>query len=104
MTLPVVGGFLVLEPDELPKVIKEAFHIATTRPGPVVVDILKDVQQKIYKPVFPGSIHLPGYPEPPKATDEELLKVLKLLSEAKKPVLYTGGGILSMLISDAQVR
>ena len=97
MTLPVVKhSFLVLEPDELPKVIKEAFHIATTgRPGPVVVDIPKDVQQKIYKPVFPGSIHLPGYPEPPKATDEELLKVLKLLSEAKKPVLYTGGGILS---------
>ena len=97
MTLPVVKhSFLVLEADELPKVIKEAFHIATTgRPGPVVVDIPKDVQQKIYKPVFPGSIHLPGYPEPPKATDEELLKVLKLLSEAKKPVLYTGGGILS---------
>ena len=103
MTLPVVKhSFLVLEADELPKVIKEAFHIATTgRPGPVVVDIPKDVQQKIYKPVFPGSIHLPGYPEPPKATDEELLKVLELLSEAKKPVLYTGGGILS---GDAHVE
>ena len=99
MTLPVVKhSFLVLEADELQRIIKEAFHIATSgRPGPVVVDIPKDVQRKIYKPVFPGSIHLPGYPEPPKATDEELLKVLELLSEAKKPVLYTGGGFFPVM-------
>ena len=59
------------------------------------MDIPKDVQVKKYKPVFPGSIHLPGLPVVPKAKDAELLKVLQLLENAQKPVLYTGGGILS---------
>jgi acetolactate synthase-1/2/3 large subunit len=97
MTLPIVKhSFLVLEASELPRVIKEAFHIATTgRPGPVVVDIPKDVQQEIFKPVFPGAINLPGYPKLPKASDDELENVLQLLEKATKPVLYTGGGILS---------
>ena len=97
MTLPVVKhSFLVMEASELPRVIKEAFHIATTgRPGPVVVDIPKDVQQEIYKPVFPGSINLPGYPDLPKASDVDLENVLQLLEKATRPVLYTGGGILS---------
>ena len=97
MTLPIVKhSFLVLDADELPKVIKEAFHIAMSgRPGPVVVDIPKDVQVKHYKPVFPGSVHLPGLPVVPKAKDSELINVLQLLEKAKQPVLYTGGGILS---------
>ena len=97
MTLPIVKhSFLVLDADDLPRVIKEAFIIATSgRPGPVVIDIPKDVQQKIYKPVFPGSVNLPGLPVIPKAKDEDLLNVLELLSKAEKPVLYTGGGILS---------
>ena len=97
MTLPIVKhSFLVLEADELPRVIKEAFHIATSgRPGPVVVDIPKDVQQKVYKPVFPGSVHLPGLPVVPKAKDADLLNVLRLIEKSQKPVLYTGGGILS---------
>ncbi len=97
MTLPITKhSYLVLKAEDLPRVFKEAFHIATTgRPGPVVIDIPKDVQQKIIKPVFPGAIHLAGYPEPPKASDAELAKVLELIAKAKKPVLYIGGGILS---------
>ncbi|TVP75927.1 MAG: biosynthetic-type acetolactate synthase large subunit [Puniceicoccaceae bacterium] len=100
MTLPIVKhSFLVLDKEDLPRVVKEAFHIAQTgRPGPVVIDIPKDVQQAIFKPTFPAEIDLPGYQidsTKPEATDESLLKVLDLISTAKRPVLYIGGGIIS---------
>ncbi len=97
MTLPITKhSFLVLKAEELPRIIKEAFHIASTgRPGPVVIDIPKDVQQKIFKPVFPAAVNIPGYPDAPQATDDELTMVLGLIAKAKKPVLYIGGGILS---------
>ncbi len=103
MTMPVVKhSYLVLDYRDLPKVIKEAFHIATTgRPGPVVIDIPKDVQQAAFEPFFPESVDLPGYPEPPKASDEELIEILKLIEQSKKPVLYTGGGIISSDSSEA---
>ncbi len=102
MTLPIVKhSFLVLEAEELPMIIKKAFEIATSgRPGPVVIDIPKDVQQKVFEPVFPAKVDIPGMPPPPHASDEELLKVLELIAEAKQPVLYTGGGILSANCSD----
>jgi acetolactate synthase-1/2/3 large subunit len=97
MTLPIVKhSYLVLKAEDLPRIIKEAFHVASTgRPGPVVIDIPKDVQQKHFKPVFPGALDMPGYAEPPQASDEDLNKVLDLLATAKQPVLYIGGGILS---------
>lgn len=97
MTLPIVKhSYLVLKPEELPAIIKKAFHIATTgRPGPVVIDIPKDVQIALTKPVFPATIDLPGYPDLPKADDESLHQVLDLIESAQKPVLYVGGGILS---------
>jgi acetolactate synthase-1/2/3 large subunit len=100
MTLPVVKhSFLVLQKEDLPRVVKEAFHIATTgRPGPVVIDIPKDVQQAIYAPTFPAEINIPGYKiesTKPKASDAELSEVLDLIEHAKRPVLYIGGGIIS---------
>ena len=100
MTLPIVKhSYLVLEKEDLPRVIKEAFHIAGTgRPGPVVIDIPKDVQQAIFAPTFPSTIDLPGYlgdVTPPKASDDALIPVLKLIEKAERPVLYTGGGIIS---------
>ena len=63
MTLPIVKhSFLVLDKEDLPRVVKEAFYIAQTgRPGPVVIDIPKDVQQAIFEPHFSQSINLPGY-------------------------------------------
>ncbi|MEM8550366.1 MAG: biosynthetic-type acetolactate synthase large subunit [Verrucomicrobiota bacterium] len=102
MTLPIVKhSFLVLKAEELPMIIKKAFIIATTgRPGPVVIDIPKDVQQKVFEPVFPGTVEIPGMPELPKASDEELIDVLELIGQAKQPVLYTGGGILSADCAD----
>jgi acetolactate synthase-1/2/3 large subunit len=100
MTLPIVKhSYLVLDKEDLPRVVKEAFHIAQTgRPGPVVIDIPKDVQQAIFKPNFPATINLPGYAGDvtrPEATEESLINVLKLIEKAKRPVLYTGGGIIS---------
>ena len=100
MTLPIVKhSYLVLDKEDLPRVIKEAFHIASTgRPGPVVIDIPKDIQQEIFKPTFPAKVDLPGYQEDvtaPKADDTELAPVLDMISEAKRPVLYIGGGIIS---------
>jgi acetolactate synthase-1/2/3 large subunit len=102
MTLPVVKhSFLVLKAEELPMIIKKAFIIATTgRPGPVVIDIPKDVQQKVFEPVFPGTVDIPGYPPLPHASDEQLRKVLDLISQSKQPALYTGGGVISAHASD----
>ncbi len=100
MTLPIVKhSYLVLKKEDLPRIIKEAFYIASSgRPGPVVIDIPKDVQQEIFAPIFPSRINLPGYPNDAtevKASDEELAPILNLIEEAKRPVLYIGGGIIS---------
>jgi len=100
MTLPIVKhSFLVLDKEDLPRIVKEAFYIATTgRPGPVVIDIPKDVQQAIFKPTFPAKVDLPGYQIDaikPQATDQDLVNVLDLIGKAERPVLYIGGGIVS---------
>ena len=100
MTLPIVKhSYLVLDKEDLPKIIKEAFHIASTgRPGPVVIDIPKDVQQEIFTPTFPDSLDLAGYNDDvtaPQASDADLAPVLKCIQKAKRPVLYIGGGIIS---------
>ena len=100
MTLPIVKhSFLVLDYNELPMIMYKAFKIATTgRPGPVVIDIPKDVQQHEWVPVFPKSVNdvdIPGLQVPPKAPDAQFSTVLRLIEKAKQPVLYVGGGILS---------
>ena len=97
MTLSAVKhSYLVLDPMDIPKVIKEAFHIATTgRPGPVLIDIPKDVQQTFAAPEFPESIELAGYRPLKRATDEELIEVIDLIAESRQPVLYVGGGVIS---------
>ncbi|MDR2981584.1 MAG: acetolactate synthase large subunit, partial [Puniceicoccales bacterium] len=100
ITLPIVKhSFLVLNYEELPTIIFKAFKIATTgRPGPVIVDIPKDVQQAVFVPKFPKSlddVDIPGLATPPKASDEDLLKILREIEKAERPVIYIGGGIIS---------
>ncbi|RME72269.1 MAG: biosynthetic-type acetolactate synthase large subunit [Verrucomicrobia bacterium] len=97
MTLPIVKhSYLVLDPHDIPHVIKEAFLIAQSgRPGPVVIDIPKDVQQARFQPVFPATVELRRRKRPPLASDEELLPILDLIANARQPVLYVGGGIIS---------
>jgi len=100
MTLPVVKhSYLVLSPHDLPRIFKEAFHLARTgRPGPVVIDVPKDVQQARFQPVFPPSIafrnpSVAAVDTPPD--DRDLKQVLAFIAEAKKPMIYAGGGIIS---------
>lgn len=97
MTLPVVKhSYLVLDANDLPQTIKEAFLIAKSgRPGPVLIDIPKDVQQQMVSPDFDAKPDLPGLPKIPHASDEELEKLLEMVSQAKKPVIYAGGGIIA---------
>jgi len=96
MTLPVVKhSYLVLDANDLPHVIKEAFLIAKSgRPGPVLIDIPKDVQQQMVSPDYAAKPDLPGLKKTPHASDADLLKVLELVSKSKRPVIYAGGGIV----------
>jgi acetolactate synthase I/II/III large subunit len=99
MTLPVVKhSYLVMDVDELPRIMKEAFHLARSgRPGPIVIDIPKDIQQAKFQPVFPAAVDFrnPWVSEEHRADDESLRKVMALVSTAKRPVIYAGGGIVS---------
>jgi len=99
MTLPIVKhSYLITDVQELPRIFKEAFHLARSgRQGPVVIDIPKDVQQKKFRPVFPATVEFrnPYIAYTHEATDDELKQVLALIAEAKKPMLYVGGGIVS---------
>jgi acetolactate synthase-1/2/3 large subunit len=97
MTLPVVKhSYLVLDANDIPRVVKEAFYIANSgRPGPVVIDIPKDVQRSRTQPIFPDKIELRGYNPNKKADDLALNELLGLIDKAEKPVLYVGGGIIS---------
>ncbi len=99
MTLPIVKhSYLITDVHELPMIFKEAFHIASTgRPGPVIIDIPKDVQQALFRPVYPATVEFsnPYVGCAHEATDDQLKQILALISEAKKPMLYVGGGIIS---------
>ncbi|HEV8073768.1 MAG TPA: biosynthetic-type acetolactate synthase large subunit [Opitutaceae bacterium] len=99
MTLPIVKhSYLVMNAQDLPRIFKEAFHIARSgRPGPVVIDIPKDVQQAKITPVYPATVEFrnPYIGAVHRATDEQLKQILPLITGAKKPVLYVGGGIIS---------
>ncbi|MEM7388140.1 MAG: biosynthetic-type acetolactate synthase large subunit, partial [Verrucomicrobiota bacterium] len=97
MTLPVVKhSYLVTDVNEIPRVVKEAFHIAASgRPGPVVIDMPKDVQEAMVQPVFSQEMGLRGY-DPTRELDEVALnEVLGLIKEAKRPMIYFGGGIIT---------
>lgn len=97
MTLPVVKhSYLVTDINDIPRVIKEAFHIAQTgRPGPVLVDLPKNVQQARTQPVFPKEVNLRAYNPDRRASDIELNEIIGLIEKSERPVLYVGGGIIS---------
>jgi acetolactate synthase-1/2/3 large subunit len=99
MTLPVVKhSYLVMDVNEIPRVFKEAFHLARSgRPGPIVIDIPKDIQQARFRPEFPAAVDFrnPILGQAHRAGDEALRKILGFVSAAKKPVIYAGGGIVS---------
>ena len=96
-TLPVTKhSYLVMEVDSLASVIQEAFYIARTgRPGPVLVDIPKDVQNAVAEFEYPTDpIDLPGYHPPEQATEEEVAAALELINSADRPLVLSGHGVL----------
>jgi acetolactate synthase-1/2/3 large subunit len=97
MTLPVVKhSYLITDINEIPRVVKEAFHIAQTgRPGPVLIDVPKNVQQAKAQPVFPKEIHMRGYNPDKRASDLELNEIIGLIEKSERPLLYVGGGIIT---------
>ena len=97
MTLPVVKhSYLVTDILDIPRIIKEAFYIATTgRPGPVVVDVPKNIQQQKTQPVYATEINLRGFGPGDHASDLELNEIIGLIEKSERPLLYVGGGIIS---------
>ncbi len=96
ITMPCTKhNYKVMDPDEIPMVIAEAFHIATTgRPGPVLVDIPKDVLQAATSFEWPSSINLPGYRPTERPNLKQIKAAVGMIREAHRPVIYAGGGIM----------
>lgn len=96
ITMPITKhSFLVRRPEDIPAAIASAYHIASTgRPGPVLVDITKDAQQLSAPFSWPPKLDLPGYRPTTKAHGKQVLAAAQLLTEAAKPVLYVGGGVI----------
>jgi len=102
ITMPITKhSFLVKRAEDIPGAIAAAFEIAATgRPGPVLVDITKDAQQAEAPFVWPPKIDLPGYRPVTKAHGKQIQAAAQLIAEARKPVLYVGGGVIRAHASD----
>jgi acetolactate synthase-1/2/3 large subunit len=102
MTLPVVKhSYLITDINEIPRIVKEAFHIAQRgRPGPVLIDLPKNVQQARTQPVFTKEVNVRGYHPDRCASDLELNEIIGLIEKSERPVLYIGGGIISANASE----
>ncbi|MDG1992244.1 MAG: biosynthetic-type acetolactate synthase large subunit [Pirellulales bacterium] len=89
--------YLVTNADDIPRVMKEAFFIATTgRPGPVLVDLPKDIQLTHIHPDYEVEMNLPGYhPEVRRAHSEQIAQVAAAIRRSKRPVIYAGGGVIA---------
>ena len=96
ITMPITKhSYLVTDPAEIPRTIAEAFHIAGTgRPGPVLVDIAKDALQAFTAYEYPESVSLPGYRPTTRPHAKQVREAAKLIVEARRPVLYVGGGVV----------
>lgn len=96
ITMPITKhNFLVKEPAELARTVKEAFYIATTgRPGPVLIDVPSDVSlsQIDYEP--PYEINLPGYKPAPDTDARQVIKAAEAIADARRPLIYAGGGVI----------
>jgi len=94
ITYPVVKhSYLVRDAAEIPRVVREAFHIATTgRPGPVLIDVPKDVSQGPCDAPFVDRVELPGYHVPGAAALEDVESAAELIARSRRPVLYVGHG------------
>jgi acetolactate synthase I/II/III large subunit len=102
ITAPITKhNYLIKDVRELPTVIKEAFHIASTgRPGPVLIDIPDDISKSMIDENLKGEIILEGYKPTYKGNLKQVIQAAKRIHESKRPVLFAGGGIISSGASD----
>ncbi len=102
ITMPIVKhSFIIQHPTEIPRVVHEAFHIARTgRPGPVLIDIPQDLSRAEidYQPVT--DVHLPGYQPTLDGNSKQIRLAAKALLNARRPVLYAGGGVINAEASE----
>jgi acetolactate synthase-1/2/3 large subunit len=98
ITLPIVKhSYLVKDEKDLPRIIREAFHIASTgRPGPVLIDIPVDVTkaEMSYDPADVPEMHLPGYKPNLKGHPKQIIEAARVIAAAERPVIYAGGGVI----------
>src|SRR5438270_1129481 len=86
---------LVMAAEDIPRIVKEAFHIASTgRPGPVLVDVPKDILTAAMEWYWPTSVDLPGYKPNTKGNGRMIKEAARLITQSRQPVIYAGGGIL----------
>jgi acetolactate synthase-1/2/3 large subunit len=100
ITYPVVKhSYLIKQASDIPRIMREAFHIATTgRPGPVLIDVPKDIGQGPCNAPFTTELDLPGYTVPGRGDEEAISRAARFLRESRRPVIYVGHGAV---ISDA---
>jgi acetolactate synthase-1/2/3 large subunit len=92
----VKHNYLVTDVNDIPRIVKEAFYIAQSgRPGPVLIDVPKNIQQATTQPIFPSEVKLRGYDPIRHADDVALNELMGLIEQAKKPMLYVGGGVIA---------
>ena len=103
ITMPVTKhNWLVTDAQDIPRVVREAFHVATTgRPGPVLVDVPKDVSNAQMDWYWPEAVDLPGYKPTTRGHPRMIREAAKLIGEARRPVIYAGGGILKAHAAEA---
>jgi len=96
ITMPITKhNFLVTNPADIPRTVAEAFYIASTgRPGPVLVDVAKSALQAMTTFSWPTELHLPGYRPVTRPHSKQIREATRLMLEARKPVLYVGGGVI----------
>src|SRR3954471_4769370 len=106
ITLPITKhNFLVTSPEEIPQVLAEAFHLASTgRPGPVLVDIPKDVLQAQTTFSWPPALDLPGYRPTLHPHGKQIREAARLIAQARRPILYVGSGVLKAGATDGLRR
>jgi acetolactate synthase-1/2/3 large subunit len=97
ITMPIVKhSWLVQDVKELPATIKAAFHVARSgRPGPVLVDVAKDVQEAELDFSYPDEVDLPGWKPPTKVHERQVREAAKAISESRMPIIYAGGGVIN---------
>jgi len=98
-------NYLVHDIADLPRILKEAFYIARSgRPGPVLVDVPKDITGEMGEFVYPETVHLPTYKPNYKGNDRQIKKAAEAILKAKKPLLYLGGGVVLSEAADVVRR